>query len=59
MPRPGHAAIIQRLAGERGVRLTPDEIYGHSWKMRSVSDIGEHRAKFAAADRIACRLKPF
>jgi hypothetical protein len=29
-PRPVHAAIIQRLARERGVRLTLDQIYGHS-----------------------------
>jgi hypothetical protein len=28
-PRPAHAAIIQRLASERGVRLTLDQIYQH------------------------------
>jgi hypothetical protein len=27
-PRPAYAAIIQRLARERGLRLTLDEIYG-------------------------------
>jgi DNA-binding transcriptional regulator YdaS (Cro superfamily) len=34
-PRPVHAAIIQRLARERGVRLTLDQIYGHSRELRA------------------------
>jgi hypothetical protein len=34
-PRPEHAEIIQRLACERGIRLTFDEIYGHSRKLRA------------------------
>lgn len=34
-PRPVHAAIIQRLARERGVRLTLDQIYEHSRKLRA------------------------
>jgi hypothetical protein len=33
-PRPAHAAIIQRLARERGVKLTLDEIYRHSRELR-------------------------
>jgi DNA-binding transcriptional regulator YdaS (Cro superfamily) len=36
VPRPVHAAIIQRLARERGVRrLTMDQIYGHSRELRA------------------------
>jgi hypothetical protein len=34
-PRPAYAAIIQRLARERGLRLTMDEIYGHSCELRA------------------------
>ena len=34
-PRPVHAAIIQRLARERGVGLTLDQIYGHSRDLRA------------------------
>jgi hypothetical protein len=34
-PRPAHAEIIQRLARERGCRLTMDEIYGHSRAVRA------------------------
>jgi hypothetical protein len=35
-PRPAHAAIIQRLARERGgYRLTMDDIYGHSCAVRA------------------------
>jgi hypothetical protein len=34
-PRPAHAEIIQRLARERGSRLTMDEIYGHCWSVRA------------------------
>ena len=34
-PRPAHAEIIQRLARERGSRLTLDEIYGHSRAVRA------------------------
>lgn len=33
-PRPSHAEIIQRLASERGVRLTLDHIYQHSRELR-------------------------
>jgi hypothetical protein len=34
-PRPAHAEIIQRLARERGFRLTMDEIYSHSRTVRA------------------------
>jgi hypothetical protein len=34
-PRPEHAEIIQRLARERGRRLTFDEIYGHARELRA------------------------
>jgi hypothetical protein len=34
-PRPAHAEIIQRLARERGSRLSLDEIYGHSRAVRA------------------------
>ena len=34
-PNPEHAAMIQSLALERGVRLTFDEIYGHSRDLRA------------------------
>lgn len=35
-PRPVHAEIIQRLARERGCRLTMDQIYGHYLSMKAV-----------------------
>jgi hypothetical protein len=34
-PRPAHAEVLQRLARERGSRLTMDEIYGHSRTVRA------------------------
>jgi len=34
-PRPVHAEVIQRLARERGSRLTMDEIYGHCRSVRA------------------------
>ncbi len=34
VPRPAHAKAIQRLARERGSRLTMDEIYRHSRTVR-------------------------
>lgn len=34
-PRPANAEIIQRLARERGFRLTMDEIYSHSRTVRA------------------------
>lgn len=34
-PRPAHGEIIQRLARERGFRLTMDEIYRHSRTVRA------------------------
>jgi hypothetical protein len=34
-PRPVHAEIIQRLARERGSRLTMDDIYGHARVVRA------------------------
>ena len=34
-PKPEHAATIQRLARERGVRVTLDEIYAHSRDLRA------------------------
>ena len=34
-PRSAHAEVIQRLARERGLRLTMDEIYGHSRAIRA------------------------
>jgi hypothetical protein len=34
-PRPVHAEIIQRLARERGSRLTMDDIYGHARDVRA------------------------
>jgi len=33
-PRRTHAEILQRLARERGSRLTLDEIYGHARQVR-------------------------
>ena len=33
-PRPAHAEIMQRLARDRGSRLTMDEIYAHSRAVR-------------------------
>jgi hypothetical protein len=38
-PRPAHAAVIQRLASERGVRLTLDQIYQHSRELRAENEI--------------------
>jgi transposase-like protein len=35
-PRPEHAEIIQRLARERGTRLTLDDIYAHGRDLRAV-----------------------
>lgn len=34
-PRPVHAEIIQRLARERGARLSMDQIYGHFLSLRA------------------------
>jgi hypothetical protein len=34
-PRPVHAEIIQRLARERGVRMTMDQIYRHFLSLRA------------------------
>lgn len=57
-PRPAHAAMIQRLARERGFKLTMDEIYLHSRELRvmeinqgtegrliAVSDAGDRTAQ--------------
>lgn len=35
-PRPAHAEKIQRLARDRGIRLSLDDIYGHSRTLRAV-----------------------
>ena len=35
-PKPEHAATIQRLAREGGIRLSLDSIYGHSSDLRAV-----------------------
>jgi hypothetical protein len=35
-PRRGYAAIVQRLAHESGVKLTLDQIYGHSSELLAV-----------------------
>jgi hypothetical protein len=35
-PKPEHAAIIQRVAREGGIRLSLDNIYGHSSDLRAV-----------------------
>lgn len=40
-PRPVHAEIIQRLARERGSRLTMDDIYGHARDVRADQLKGE------------------
>jgi hypothetical protein len=34
-PHPLHAEIIRRLARERGVRMTMDQIYGHFFSLRA------------------------
>jgi hypothetical protein len=34
-PRPAHAEVIQRIASERGCRLTMEEIYGHCHRIRA------------------------
>lgn len=34
-PKPELAAIIQRIAGQHGTKLTLDDIYGHSANLRS------------------------
>jgi hypothetical protein len=34
-PKPEHAASIQRVAREQGMRLTLDDIYGHSLNLRA------------------------
>jgi hypothetical protein len=34
-PRPAHAEIIQRLARDRGSRLSLDDIYGHARTVRA------------------------
>jgi hypothetical protein len=38
-PRPVHAEIIQRLARERGARLTMDQIYGHFLSLRVAAEV--------------------
>jgi hypothetical protein len=45
-PRPAHAEIIQRLARERGSRLTLDQIYGHSREVRAA-----HQARLQPSER--------
>jgi hypothetical protein len=37
IPKPAHAAIIQRLAVEEGIALTFEEIYGHSRDCRAAN----------------------
>jgi hypothetical protein len=49
-PKPEYAAIIQRLARERGTRLTFDDIYGHSSHLRAIDhtiaiEIGERKVE--------------
>jgi hypothetical protein len=36
IPRPAYAEVIQRLARDRGITLTMDDIYGHRRKVRTV-----------------------
>jgi hypothetical protein len=51
-PRPVHAAIIQRLARERGSRLTMDQIYGHSRAVRAYELLSEPFREASASARI-------
>jgi hypothetical protein len=53
-PRPAHAEIIQRLARERGSRLTLEEIYGHSRAVRA----DEIKLETGIPPRPAARLSP-
>jgi hypothetical protein len=52
-PRPTHAAIIQRLARERGSRLTMDQIYGHSLSLRAAKFPSEPFLEASASARIS------
>lgn len=51
-PRPAHAAIIQRLARERGSRLTMDQIYGHFLSLRAAKLPSEPFLEASASARI-------
>jgi len=56
-PRPVHAEIIQRLARERGARLTMDQIYGHFLSLRDrAAKVPSERSLEASAG--AARLAP-
>jgi hypothetical protein len=50
-PRPELADIIQRLARERGIRLTFDEIYGHSRDLRAQEALADESAVLPGALR--------
>lgn len=51
-PRPVHAEIIQRLARERGARLTMDQIYGHFRSLRAAKLPSEPFLEASASARI-------
>jgi len=54
-PKPVHAEIMQRLARERGARLTMDQIYGHFLSLRDrATDVPLGAS--AGAARLAPRL---
>jgi hypothetical protein len=56
-PRPVHAEIIQRLARERGARLTMDQIYGHFLSLRDrAAEVPSEPSLGASAG--AARLAP-
>jgi transcriptional regulator with XRE-family HTH domain len=56
-PRPVYAEIIQRVARERGARLTMDQIYGHFLSLRDrAAEVPSERSLEASAG--AARLAP-
>jgi hypothetical protein len=53
-PRPAHAAVVQRLAHERGVRLTLDEIY-RPWLEQQARAVKESARTEAPAGPLSVR----
>ena len=51
-PRPVNAEIVQRLARERGVRLSLEQIYGHFHSLRAAKLRSEQSLEASASARI-------
>jgi hypothetical protein len=57
-PHPVNAEIIQRLARERGARLTMDHIYGHFFSLRAARVAEVPSEPFLGASAGAARVAP-